>query len=343
MASLSGADLKAALDFVAEAHEFESIDEFRIGIQPGLLRLVPADLAGYNEVDPGGSAFVITHPVQVPDSVNAELPRLAHEHPLIVAQANGDPCAYKISDFLSQRQFHSLELYAELYKQIDAEDQIAFGLPGPTVIGIALNRASRSFSERDRDLLDLLRPHLAQAHRRVLERERATAAMAALERGLSERDAAVALVDAGGAIVFASGRAPRLLADYFPEARGRGVALPSLVAEWLAAPAGTAGPVPLEVGAEHGTLTLRADPEPSGGWLLTLDEELFPTPERLRGLGLTHRQAEVLSLLASGAGVAGIAADLYLSPATVRKHLENVYTRLGVHTRAEAIARARTA
>ncbi|HET7444851.1 MAG TPA: helix-turn-helix transcriptional regulator [Solirubrobacterales bacterium] len=343
MASLSGADLKAALDFVAEAHEFETIDAFRIGIQPGLQRLVPGDLVGYNEVDPGGEALVLTYPEQVPESIGGELARLAHEHPLVMAQVGGDNRTQKISDFLSQRQFHALELYTELYRKIDAEDQIAFGLPGPTVIGIALNRASRSFSERDRTLLDLLSPHLAQAHRRALERERAVTVMAALERGLAGQDAAVVLVDAGGVIAFASVRAPRLLAEYFPEARGRGAALPPLVAEWLAAPAGAAGPVPLEVGAEHGTLTLRADPGPGGGWLLTLEEEPLPTPERLRGLGLTRRQAEILSLLAAGAGVAEIAADLYLSPATVRKHLENVYTRLGVHTRAEAIARARTA
>lgn len=342
MASLSGADLKAALDFVAEAHEFETIDAFRMGIQPGLQRLVPADLVGYNEVEPGGSALVLTYPEQL-TSTAADLARLAYEHPLIVVQMNGDNRTYKISDFLSRREFHALELYTELYRKIGAEDQIAFGLPGPTVIGIALNRASRSFSERDRTMLDLLSPHLAQAHRRALERERAVTVMAALERGLAEQDAAVVLVDAGGVIAFASGRAPRLLVEYFPEVRGRGAALPPLVAEWLATPATNASLAPLQVAAGHGTLTLRADPGPSGGWLLTLDEEPLPTPERLRGLGLTRRQAEILSLLASGAGVAEIAADLYLSPATVRKHLENVYERLGVHTRTEAIAKARTA
>lgn len=341
MASLSGADLKAALDFVAEAHEFESIDAFRIGIQPGLQRLVPGDLVGYNEVEPGGEAMVLTYPVQVPESIGAELARLAHEHPLVMAQVRGDIRTQKISDFLTQRQFHALELYAELYRKIGAEDQIAFGLPGPTVIGIALNRASRSFSERDRTLLDLLSPHLAQAHRRTLEREQAALAMAALDRGLAEQDAAVVLVDAGGAIAFASGRAPQLLAEYFPEARGRGAALPPPLAEWLDSPAGAGVPAPFEVGAEHGALTLRADPGAGGGWLLTLEEEPLPTPERLRDLGLTRRQAEILALLASGAGVAEIAADLYLSPATVRKHLENVYQRLNVHTRAEAIAKAR--
>ena len=91
-------------------------------------------------------------------AVNAELARLAHQHPLIAVQLNGDNATYKISDFLSARQFRALELYAVLYSQIGAEDQIAFGLDGPMVIGIAMNRDRRSFSERDRAMMELLRP-----------------------------------------------------------------------------------------------------------------------------------------------------------------------------------------
>ena len=62
MPQLSSGDLRAALDFVAEAHSFEDIDAFRHGILPGLQSLVPCDLVGYNEVEPGGGALVVTHP-----------------------------------------------------------------------------------------------------------------------------------------------------------------------------------------------------------------------------------------------------------------------------------------
>jgi LuxR family maltose regulon positive regulatory protein len=40
---------------------------------------------------------------------------------------------------------------------------------------------------------------------------------------------------------------------------------------------------------------------------------------------------------------AEIAERLWLSPGTVRRHLENVYRKLGVHTRTAALARARAA
>lgn len=54
---------------------------------------------------------------------------------------------------------------------------------------------------------------------------------------------------------------------------------------------------------------------------------------------LTPRQWEVLRRVATGASNTKIARDLGLSEATVRKHLENVFVRLGVQSRTEAIAR----
>ncbi len=54
---------------------------------------------------------------------------------------------------------------------------------------------------------------------------------------------------------------------------------------------------------------------------------------------LTPRQWEVLRQVAKGAGNAQIARTLGVSDATVRKHLENVFLRLGVQSRTEALAR----
>lgn len=51
---------------------------------------------------------------------------------------------------------------------------------------------------------------------------------------------------------------------------------------------------------------------------------------------LTDRQLEVLRLLAGGASTWEIARRLDVSAATVRKHLENVFTRLGVGSRVQA-------
>ena len=55
---------------------------------------------------------------------------------------------------------------------------------------------------------------------------------------------------------------------------------------------------------------------------------------------LTERQAEILQLVAAGYDNTAIARRLGLSRGTVRKHLENIYARLGVSSRAAAVAGA---
>lgn len=64
------------------------------------------------------------------------------------------------------------------------------------------------------------------------------------------------------------------------------------------------------------------------------------TAERTFGSDLTSRETEVLGLLADGLSSEAIATRLYLSPNTVRNHVQNVLTKLGAHSRLEAVALA---
>lgn len=61
------------------------------------------------------------------------------------------------------------------------------------------------------------------------------------------------------------------------------------------------------------------------------------------GEPLTVREAQVLSWVARGRRNREIAELLVISPATVRKHLEHAYEKLGVRNRGEAIAAMRAA
>jgi DNA-binding CsgD family transcriptional regulator len=58
----------------------------------------------------------------------------------------------------------------------------------------------------------------------------------------------------------------------------------------------------------------------------------------IQHLGLTHRQAEVMLLVTQGKDNCWIAENLGCSVKTVKKHLENIYVRLGVATRAAAVS-----
>jgi DNA-binding NarL/FixJ family response regulator len=62
----------------------------------------------------------------------------------------------------------------------------------------------------------------------------------------------------------------------------------------------------------------------------------IPELERLAGLGLTRRQAQVLQLLATGVGEREIATQLAISHRTVEKHLQRCYRQLGVNNRSQA-------
>jgi DNA-binding CsgD family transcriptional regulator len=55
---------------------------------------------------------------------------------------------------------------------------------------------------------------------------------------------------------------------------------------------------------------------------------------------LTPREVEVLELAADGTSIPQLAAELALSPDTVRTHLKNIYAKLGVHNRTGAVTRA---
>ena len=56
--------------------------------------------------------------------------------------------------------------------------------------------------------------------------------------------------------------------------------------------------------------------------------------------GLSRREVEVIGLLAAGRSNGAIAAALCLSPATVQRHVANIYNKIGAHNRAEATAYA---
>ena len=64
-------------------------------------------------------------------------------------------------------------------------------------------------------------------------------------------------------------------------------------------------------------------------------------PRDQEEISLSKREVEVLEQLSKGLSYTAIAENLFLSPSTVRKHIENIYKKLQVHSKIEAVQKAK--
>jgi DNA-binding CsgD family transcriptional regulator len=78
----------------------------------------------------------------------------------------------------------------------------------------------------------------------------------------------------------------------------------------------------------------------AGGRVLLLEEQRIPQPADLGRLGLSHREAEVMTWVSQGKTNSEIAMILGNSEATVKKHVLEIFQKLGVETRTAASLRA---
>lgn len=346
MNSLNSDDVAAVRELALTAYAYDGLESFRCELLPAMMRLVPGDMSGYNELNlPAGEAIVV---IETPDAsftgIDEAFAATAHQHPGVQLSERGDYRPHVMSDLLTVSELHRLDLYHDVYRRLGTEDQVYFNLAESTLVTIAINRSRRGFTAREREMIELLEPHLRRAYLQAHQRRLAKAVIAAQEAGLAEEDTGVILLDDGGRVVHASGLGRYLLAGYCPGEHDVGGVLPESLANWLRA-------MNIDVlntvfvTRPRGRLRVRAlSGRTADGWrILLLDErpaDHLPAVESLRALGLTNRQAEVLRLLACGNSTQTIADQLYLSPATVRKHLENIYAKIGARSRTEAVAMA---
>jgi DNA-binding CsgD family transcriptional regulator len=240
VATLARSEIESLLRFVHDASTLERDRAVTPEIVRGLCDLVPgAETVDYAELDwktrrarygANGLGFVV-------DFEGEEMYwRLHQQHPVCDHFARtGDLRTRFVSDLITLREWRARELYFNLYRPFKYEIDVRIpASPGLTKT-FMFRSSRRDFTERDRLVLDLLRPHLQ-------------------------------------------------LVDETFERRRR---------------------VVLEV-------------------------------------PLTRREREILGWVEAGKTNPQIAEILWISPLTVRKHLENAYEKLGVRTRTAAVARLRS-
>ena len=295
------------------------------------------------------SEFVADHPDAAKlslDRIIANLPR-DHQHPYWPYYLKSqDPGATKLSDFMSRRELHSKGFYTELYKPFRAEAEIGCMLviaPHSHLTYIAAIRDGADFTERDRVVLDVLRPHLLQAYRNADAltglREEVTLA----RRLIESVDHGVIVRSRAGAIRFATVQARKLLDEYFPSDR-RTDRLPDLLESWLRTQSTSLGrrddvpgPMrPLVLERDGKKLTVRPVFEGDQAVLVLAEEWTSVDPRSLACMGLTRREAEIAAWVSEGKTNFEIGHILSVRPLTVKKHLEHIFEKLGVENRTAA-------
>ncbi|MGI8858492.1 MAG: helix-turn-helix transcriptional regulator [Thermomicrobiales bacterium] len=349
MERLRHTDLTALLAASQELLAYRTLDAFPAAAVRAIGQLVPGIRHGCIVVDLRSRrtvALASDPPDAMPSGMDQIAARCAHEHPLVIRrQEMRGGQTHKISDFVTRREFMRTSTYAEVYRPIDAFDQLGFEMPSPdgVVVGIGVNRGRTPFTERDRAVLDLLRPHVAEAYRAARMGSTMQAALDASAR-------AVVALDADGQARFATERARDLLRAYFQQTMG-GNALPDVLAEWARSRIrqpqcdgdSPATPTPLIVAGEAGRLVVRlvaATGMGEGDLLLLHEERAAPSVAMLVPLGLSPREGEVLLWVMRGKADKEIAALLGCGTRTVRKHLEHIYAKLDVSSRTAAVSRA---
>jgi DNA-binding CsgD family transcriptional regulator len=319
-AAITGRDAARMLHFVSDAEELGGNDPFPPPVLKQLGRLIPAEWIGYEERDFVGKRCLgqYAHADFEPESIAYDL----QDDPLLRHVLDGHFNATRLNDLLSHNALRQTRYYDQVLARLGITDMLGVAIPSPSSHAkrFVLDRYGGYFSKRDRTVLECLQPHLGRLWRAAQTRRRLRAATVSLEWA-SEQDArGVILLASDGRVDFASPPARRLIREYFGAPYE--TELPIALCEWLESGAPT-----FHVRLDDRHITV----DRSGDALLL--------EEGHDELALTPREREILNRLARGTTNAEIAEALWIAPTTVRKHLENIYAKLGVHTRTAAVAR----
>lgn len=349
MRLLTQRDLSSILASIQQLHACAEPDAFAFDVLSMLLGLVPGKGASFNRLEMRSVRLLCqSYPKRTLEPLTEESRKsflqFQDQHPFVsLFRQTGGFGPVRTSDLMRQREFERLAIYNEYYRRFDSRYQIEFTLPAPrdVCVAIALNRADRDFSDRDRAVLELLRPHVAAGNRAM----RMQLEFKALEQCVDPTRGA-AMVSATGRVRHLTFTAVCLLEKYF----GNGIHgdLPQEISRWLCHREHSlasdvclrerVGPLVIERGTHR--LEVQARREGNGQMLLLRESNTPPSPSRLTELGLTPRQAQVLYWIAQGKTNAEIGIILGASHHTIHQHVSAILEKLGVENRAAAMLQA---
>jgi len=171
---LADTDVGAAHGFARALFGARTVTELRRRALSGLAELVPADVVMWDRVELATGVVrheAIPAEAEPPGAFAAIVGDLAG-HPLLSAHAAGRRPALRLSEAVEPRRLSHSELYGDLLHPSGVEYAITVGVRAERreMVVAGLGRIERQFSERDRDVLDLVRPVLEAALREAQAR-----------------------------------------------------------------------------------------------------------------------------------------------------------------------------
>jgi DNA-binding CsgD family transcriptional regulator len=377
MESLSVSDLKLLNWGILKIYSLRDITRFGVDALSIVHQLVPCDRPLYLQMNLQTKSIDVTmlagnrqDLAKYTRLVNEVLPRYLHEHPIVQDLSIASEDLYQISDFLSQEELHQREGIDQQFSgqqflhPLQLEEPMQFFLPIDKLgdwlsldqgdrlpvhviqAGFILNHSSHSFTDRDRLILNLLRPHLALAYCNAKQNHQSEQNQANLQQSINQ--IGMIILDGSGFIKQATDKATDWLDQYFVKSTDRD-RLPDRLWSWVAyqvshltIDSDAVKPfLPLYIEQSDQKLVIRLIVEPDQNqYMILLEEQTKPSLKSLELLGLSQRETEVLQLIMQGKDNKTIATELGIGVSTIRKHLENIYRKFGVQSRTEAISYA---
>jgi DNA-binding CsgD family transcriptional regulator len=339
--TLAERDASALLAFVSELRDLDDPFPFPPRLLQRLGDLIAADEVGYSEFDllrrdgilgvcynaDGEEGFARRQGETSSKTKDENWWRLRQTHPVLSYRSRtGDwTSARKVSDFVTLREFRRTPIYDAFYRRtldrwwVDYWLDVGLAPEAARTRDFIFTRHDRpDFDERDRLVATLLQPHLAKRAEEAEAALRTTEALSAIEDGAIEEARRVVLCSASGVIEFGSASSRTLLKRYLALDNGR-------------VPKSVLARRELTLRSGNRSLSVRTA-RAENFHLLMLDEC------DLRIQRLTARERQVLEQAGLGKANDAIALELGIARATVAKHLEHVYRKLGVQNRVSAAA-----
>jgi DNA-binding CsgD family transcriptional regulator len=369
METLSLIDVQKLNQSIYQLYTLQDAATFGVAALQIVDQLVPGDLPMFSRLDMTQLTAEDTY-LPGDSGLSAEFSRLRMqsvvEDPTSEHLDLAQRAICKTSDFITSAELHRRELlYQQFFRPLGFEDQMTIIQLNPpsqgrdwqdcvytelTGTAFFLHRDACSFTERDRQLLTLLRPHIFQAYSNVRKYQQLEQQLAQANQTISVMGSATG--SAMGLITLtADGKADRVtpqaevwLDQYFTPATVPG-GLPEPLGSWITAQISPLSlpshppdrPLCIDQGDRRLVirLILAAMGDPHS---LLLEEQADHPRPALELLNLSPKETEVLGYLLEGKDNKSIARAMAVCTSTIRKHLENIYRKLNVQSRAEAVS-----